>query len=227
MSEDASTAAKIELLLLPAGVRELDRSEVERSQRRRLQLALAMLAQERGYELASIDEIAERARLSKSTMYELFGGREELLQSAVDDFRALMREGADRALSAASGSLTLTWPEAVRASVSGLCDAADAEPELARLTFVEGPAVLVETGSPDPSESMLREVLRAAAAVAKAPAELQGVQWRALNGAFRSALQDCFRRGHEHGKKSAMAQSLAHLVVVAHLGEGDTEGVPA
>ncbi len=41
-----------------------------------------------GYELASMDKIAETARVSKRTVYNHFGSKENLFQAIVDDFLA-------------------------------------------------------------------------------------------------------------------------------------------
>ena len=41
-----------------------------------------------GYELASMDKIAETAGVSKRTVYNHFGSKENLFQAIVDDFLA-------------------------------------------------------------------------------------------------------------------------------------------
>lgn len=225
MTKEASTLAKIEQQRLRTGVREHGPDEVAQSQQRRLQLSLAHLSCERGYEMASIDEIAELAKLSKSTLYQHFGGREALLQSVASEFRASVGEAIDRELNQAVASGLAEperWTDAVAASVSGFCMALEAEPELARLSSVEGSAVLGRDGGAQPLEIILDDLLAAAARAEDSPPKPEGVPWTALVGAFKSTVQDQVRGADGGSVETDLPHALTYLIVVAHLGK---EGV--
>lgn len=136
LSEPDSTAVKIQELRL-SGVPRGERARVVHSQRKRLFLALAAGCRERGYEAVSVDEVTARAQLSKATLYQQFDGKDEILAAAVEELTGIAVAAARRGFE----GLT-TWEELLEAAMRALCESAVAEPELARLSFVEGPVIL-------------------------------------------------------------------------------------
>lgn len=67
------------------------RSEAREDNRRELLEAARELIVEVGYASAQLDEIADRAGLTKGAIYSIFGGKLELLRAVVDEHAAQMR----------------------------------------------------------------------------------------------------------------------------------------
>jgi AcrR family transcriptional regulator len=126
---------------LPRGRHRLSRDEVVRSQRERLQRALADLMAINGYANTSVADILRAARVSRETFYEQFSSKEDCFMSAFEEAYA-------RLVSAA-----LTEPVTAAAPADRLdhllgayLEAIAAEPTYARVFLVEvhaaGPAAL-------------------------------------------------------------------------------------
>jgi AcrR family transcriptional regulator/DNA-binding MarR family transcriptional regulator len=111
--------------------RDTPRVQVEEIQRSRLLAAAAVVIDEAGYEQASVQRIAERARVSRRTFYELFGCREDCLVALLDE----AAERVQRELVAA-GLEGLAWRERVRGGLWVILSFLDAEPVLARICVV-------------------------------------------------------------------------------------------
>jgi AcrR family transcriptional regulator len=199
--------AEIESLVLPEG--RIDPGEVEYSQRRRLVLALALEAHRVGYEVVSVDTIAETAQLSKTTLYALFKNKEGLLENAIGGFCDSAKAGIDAAVAAEE-----SWQEAVKAACRALLDAVADDPGPARLAFVEVPAV-VQDGS---DLELLGSVLDASYSVADAPKERpEGLIRLATLGGLAAPIWDRLVRG-KFGEIRELTPSLAYLLVNAHYG---------
>lgn len=67
------------------------RSEAREDNRRALLTAARELIVEVGYAAAQLDEIADRAGLTKGAIYSIFGGKLELLRAVVDEHAEQMR----------------------------------------------------------------------------------------------------------------------------------------
>ncbi len=112
--------------------RDTPRVRVEEIQRSRLLAAAAVVIDEDGYEQVSVQRIAERARVSRRTFYELFDNREECLVALLDE----AAERVQRELVAA-GLGGLAWRERVRGGLWVILSFLDAEPVLARICVVQ------------------------------------------------------------------------------------------
>ncbi len=121
--------------------RDTPRLRVEEIQRSRLLVAAAVVIDELGYEQASVQRIADRARVSRRTFYELFGNREACLAALLDE----AAERVQRELVAADLG-ALGWRERVRGGLWAILSFLDREPALARICVVQalhgGPEVL-------------------------------------------------------------------------------------
>jgi AcrR family transcriptional regulator/DNA-binding MarR family transcriptional regulator len=117
------------------------RSEVDDIQRARIVSAMIEVSSEHGYIGAAIAPVVARAGVSRRTFYELFEGREDCFLAA---FEWGVAQARSAILEARAGQRT--WRTRMRASLAGLLTLLDAEPELARVCFVEalgaGPLVL-------------------------------------------------------------------------------------
>lgn len=148
------TAAKIARLSLPENRSGLSSEAVAASQRKRLQLALALVSHRRGYEMASVDAIAVAAQLSKATLYALFGGKEGILSAAAREFDFEVRREL-----AILGDQETEWERRVMAAIEVFVGRVASEPELARLAFVEAPRVLEPEEGGEVVDLLLAEIL--------------------------------------------------------------------
>ncbi len=124
--------------MLPVGAPRVQVDEIQRS---RLLVAAAAVIDELGYEQASVARITTRARVSRRTFYDLFGGREACLVALLDEVVGRV----EREL-AAAGLGGLAWRERVRGGLWTILSFFDSEPVLARICVVQalhgGPGVL-------------------------------------------------------------------------------------
>jgi AcrR family transcriptional regulator len=108
------------------------RGHVSEHQRGRMLAAAAEIVAEMGYARMSVAQVIGRARVSRKTFYELFGGREECFLAVFSD--AVARAGASVGHEFAAAP---DWPRAVRAGLARVLELVDEEPALARLCLVE------------------------------------------------------------------------------------------
>jgi AcrR family transcriptional regulator len=111
---------------------------VEQQRRHVLDVATEVFAR-RGYPGTTVDLIIAAARVSYSSFYELFGGKEDCMLQAydrvVDDFWQRI---------AAAVPLAAPWPEQVCAALRAALAAVTAAPQAARVALVE-----VQTAGPE------------------------------------------------------------------------------
>jgi AcrR family transcriptional regulator len=120
---------------LPRGRHALAPDEVLRDQRERLLAAVPRVVAERGYEAMSVADIVKAAAVSRNAFYKNFGDKKECFAAAHEIgherlFDVLVQpcdEGA-------------TIEERVERSLAAALDALAAEPDVARLLFVEAPS---------------------------------------------------------------------------------------
>jgi len=121
---------------LPRGRHALAPEEVARDQRQRLLAAVPGVVGEKGYEAMSVADIVKAAAVSRNAFYKSFKDKQ-------DCFAVAHEEGHERLLE------ILTVPcddsgagleERVERSLSAGLDALAAEPEVARMLFVEAPS---------------------------------------------------------------------------------------
>lgn len=120
---------------LPRGRHALAPDEVLRDQRERLLAAVPGVVAERGYEAMSVADIVKAAAVSRNAFYKNFSDKQECFAAAheigherlFEVFVQPCEEGA-------------TIEERVERSLAAGLDALAAEPEVARLLFVEAPS---------------------------------------------------------------------------------------
>jgi AcrR family transcriptional regulator len=115
--------------------RQAERSETTR--RELLRVARELFA-ERGYEGTTLDEVAERTRLTKGALYHHFRDKRELFRAV---FEELEKELCDRIVIAAAGAGPDVW-EQMRRGVQAFLDAAAGDPAQQRIVLIDGPSVL-------------------------------------------------------------------------------------
>jgi len=98
--------------------------------------AVAELSGERGYEAMTISDIVKRAHVARKTLYENYGGKEEVFLAAVDAAFAAALERTEAACAAGGRE----WRERVRAALAGLLEYLADHPAEAHMLIVEAPA---------------------------------------------------------------------------------------
>lgn len=110
-----------------------------RHQKARIINALAEEVSRRGYKAVSVADVVKRAKVSRKTFYDNFGGKDECFLAAQD---FAMSAALERVVDAAGEGGD--WPERVAAGLAGFLDYVVGEPALARTCMVEalagGPA---------------------------------------------------------------------------------------
>lgn len=133
--------AAVELLAnsegkFPAGVRKLPADLVKAVQRERLVVAMLMAASELGYRKTNVQDVIDRAGVSRPTFYEHFSNKEDCFLAAFDTSAARLRDKVDTAAQRGGDS----WRDRLRYSLEALIAFAIAEPETARTLIVEARA---------------------------------------------------------------------------------------
>jgi len=133
--------AAIELLAnsegrFPAGVRKLPSELVKAVQRERLVVAMLMAAAELGYRETNVQDVIDRAGVSRPTFYEHFSNKEDCFLAAFDTSAARLRSKVDAAAERGGE----VWRDRLRCSLEALIEFAIAEPQTARTLIVEARA---------------------------------------------------------------------------------------
>jgi AcrR family transcriptional regulator len=120
----------------PSGTRKLPADLVKTLQRERLLVAMLNAASELGYRAANVQDVIERAGVSRPTFYEHFSNKEDCFLAAFDTSAARLRAKVDAA-AAAGGDV---WRERVRLGLEAIVAFFRAEPDTARALIVEARA---------------------------------------------------------------------------------------
>jgi len=90
-----------------------------------------------GYRQTSVADIVKASRIARGRFYEHFGSKEECFFALYDATTAATLERVGGACKASAED----FPARVGAGISALLEAIDADPDVARVCVVEGPAV--------------------------------------------------------------------------------------
>jgi AcrR family transcriptional regulator len=120
---------------LPRGRHALAPEAVLRDQRERLIDAVPQVAAERGYEAMSVADIVKAAAVSRNAFYKNFADKRECFAAAHDAGHERLFEVLMQPCESAT-----TIEERVEGSLSAALDALAADPEMARMLFVEAPS---------------------------------------------------------------------------------------
>jgi len=137
----AQVTAAVELLnnsegKFPSGMRKLPADLVSAVQRERLIAAMLKAASELGYRDTNVQNVIDRAGVSRPTFYEHFANKEDCFLAAFDTTAARLREKVEAA--AAEGGDN--WRQRLRFTLEALLQFAASEPEAARTLIVEARA---------------------------------------------------------------------------------------
>ena len=120
----------------PSGPRRLPGDLVRAIQRERLLVGMLRAVSELGYRVTNVQDVIERAGVSRPTFYEHFSNKDDCFLAAFDTSAARLRTQVETA-SDAGGDC---WRERLRLGFNALLDFAEAEPEAARVVIVEARA---------------------------------------------------------------------------------------
>jgi AcrR family transcriptional regulator len=120
---------------LPRGRHALAPEEVLRDQRERLIDAVPRVVAERGYEAMSVADIVKAAAVSRNAFYKNFGDKQECFAAAHDAGHERLFEVLVQPCEEGT-----TIEERVEGSLTAALDALAADPDMARMLFVEAPS---------------------------------------------------------------------------------------
>lgn len=120
----------------PSGARKLPADLIRAIQRERLIVAMLSAAAELGYLETNVQDVIDRAGVSRPTFYEHFSNKEDCFLAAFDTSADRLRRKIDAAVRNGGG----TWRDRVRGGLEALLRFAAAEPETARMMVVEARA---------------------------------------------------------------------------------------
>ncbi|MCO5314690.1 MAG: TetR/AcrR family transcriptional regulator [Solirubrobacterales bacterium] len=118
---------------LPSGRHNLPREFVINSQRDRLLDSMAEACSEKRYAEVSVADVVARARVSRSTFYEIFPDKEACFLAAYD---AILGRFVSEVIRACSDR-GLTWTEQVEIGIETSLNFLAAEPAFARMCIVD------------------------------------------------------------------------------------------
>src|SRR5262249_29088243 len=173
------------------------------------------LAARDGYQALTLEKIVGTARVSHSTLQELFGSKEEAFLAAQ---RQAVRR-AEEGLAELPGDGSLTWPERIRGGVEILLRLAAEDPDLARAFLAESrPAGARATVFYEESLARLVPILREGRSLGGAPEELPdqmeegilgGVAWHLSERLDPAAASDV----------TALGSDLVAIVLSSYMGK--------
>lgn len=120
----------------PSGIRKLPPDLVRAIQRERLIVAMLNAAADLGYLETNVQDVIDRAGVSRPTFYEHFSNKEDCFLAAFDVSAARLR----KKLAAAAGEGGSVWRDRVRNALEALLRFAAREPDTARTMIVEARA---------------------------------------------------------------------------------------
>ena len=120
----------------PSGPRRLPGDLVRAIQRERLLVGMVRAASEVGYRQCNVQDVIERAGVSRPTFYEHFSNKDDCFLAAFDTSAQRLR---DRVATAAAEGGDV-WRDRLRGGFDALLAFAATEPEAARMVIVEARA---------------------------------------------------------------------------------------
>jgi AcrR family transcriptional regulator len=120
----------------PSGVRKLPPDLIRAIQRERLIVAMLNAAAELGYLGTNVQDVIDRAGVSRPTFYEHFSNKEDCFLAAFDTSAERLRKKVDAAVRKGGE----VWRDRVRFALQALLRFASCEPDTARTMIVEARA---------------------------------------------------------------------------------------
>ena len=179
--------------------------------RRRITDAIAELTAERGYEATKIGDIVSRAGVARKTLYDNFGGKEEVFLAAFDTT-------ADEALQRVQAACEESgegWEERVQGALAAFLDFVGEEPARARMCMIE--AMSATPASGQRYEATVQRFVALAKDNAPVHEQLPETIEETLVGGVAWIVHQKIRRG-EAEKAPQLQAELAEFVLAPYRG---------
>lgn len=216
-AKDVSAAA--ELLSggegqFPSGIRSLPSDLVSAVQRERLLAAMLRATAELGYREVSVQDVLERAGVSRPTFYEHFENKEACFLAAFDAAARRLRERLEAA--AAAGE---SWRERLRLGLEQLLRFVGEDPDAAMSLIVDARAACPDALTRrddllDRFSSCLDSMVRAEAPGGEAPSAIAAA---GIVGGIEALLYSRLNRGETDGLEGLLP-SLMYFAVLPYEG---------
>lgn len=215
----ADVSAAAELLSggegqFPSGIRSLPSDLVSAIQRERLLAAMLRATAELGYREVSVQDVLERAGVSRPTFYEHFENKEDCFLAAFDTAAARLHQRLETA-----GEQGETWRERLRPALEELLRFVTDEPDAAMTLIVDAraacpPALLRRDELLDHFASCLDTQVRAESADGDQPSAIAAA---GIVGGIEALLYSRLNRGETDGIESLLP-SLMYFAVLPYEG---------
>ncbi len=216
----ADVSAAAELLSggegqFPSGIRSLPSDLVSAIQRERLLAAMLRATAEIGYRELSVQDVLDRAGVSRPTFYEHFENKEDCFLAAFDTAATRLRERLE-----AAGEEGETWRERLRPTLEELLRFVTDEPDAAMTLIVDAraacpPALLRRDELLDHFASCLDTQVRAEAPAGAMPSAIAAA---GIVGGIEALLYSRLNRGETDGIESLLP-SLMYFAVLPYEGQ--------
>ncbi len=199
----------------PSGIRSLPSDLVRAVQRERLLAAMLRATAELGYRELSVQDVLERAGVSRPTFYEHFENKEDCFLAAFDVAAARLRRRLE-----AAGEGGETWRERLRPVLAELLRFVTDEPDAAMTLIVDAraacpPALLRRDELLDHFASCLDTQVRAEAPAGETPSAIAAA---GIVGGIEALLYSRINRGEADGIESLLP-SLMYFAVLPYEGQ--------
>lgn len=198
----------------PSGIRSLPSDLVSAVQRERLLAAMLRATAELGYREVSVQDVLERAGVSRPTFYEHFENKEACFLAAFDTAAARLRKRLDAATEPGEG-----WRERLRLGLEELLRFVAEDPDAAMSLIVDAraacpPALERRDSLLDHFSACLDSMVRAEADPANAPTAIAAA---GIVGGIEALLYARLNRG-ETDDVQALLPSLMYFAVLPYEG---------
>jgi AcrR family transcriptional regulator len=198
----------------PSGIRSLPSDLVSAVQRERLLAAMLRATAELGYREVSVQDVLERAGVSRPTFYEHFENKEACFLAAFDNAAARLRQRLEAAAEAGEG-----WRQRLRLSLEELLRFVTEDPDAAMSLIVDAraacpPALERRDELLDHFASCLDSMVRAEADPANAPSAIAAA---GIVGGIEALLYSRLNRGEADDVQSLLP-SLMYFAVLPYEG---------
>jgi len=198
----------------PSGIRSLPSDLVSAVQRERLLAGMLRATAELGYREVSVQEVLDRAGVSRPTFYEHFDNKEACFLAAFDAAAARLRERIDIAASDSEG-----WRERLRLGLEEVLHFVGEDPDAAMTLIVDGRAACPDALARrddllDHFSSCLDEMVRAEVPAGEAPSAIAAA---GIVGGIEALLYSRLNRGEADDVQSLLP-SLMYFAVLPYEG---------
>lgn len=191
----------------------LSREFIAAHKQRRIMDALAELSVEQGYESTKISDIVRRAGVARKTLYDNFGGKEEVFLAAFDAAFDEAMERIEKACAEVEGG----WQGKVEVGLAAFLGYVADEPVLAHMCMIE--ALSATPATTERYEEALEQFVRLAGDVLPSDTRLPDTLDETLVGGVAWIVYQAIRRKEAQSAPDLLPQ-LTEFVVGPFLDAG-------